>query len=155
MSQAVDALKICLIRIKCGQSFSQASKDLQFPIKDKGARLFAQDLFQKILSQSIPAQSGVEALREHLLLLEKSRALLSSKTLMPKMQSKVLGFLGILVIVLSPIVMPSEMSPKFVHLALSSLLIGLALYFSFKMSKALERYFWFSSWMQLLSLWRT
>lgn len=155
MSQTSDSLKICIVRIKCGQSFTKAVQDLSFPIEDLRTRQFAQGLFQKILSQSLPALNSIEALREHLLLIERSRKLLHSKTFMPKMQCKILGVLGFLLVMSCSLLMPREFRPSLLHATASSSLIAIALLLSFKMSKALEKHFWFSNWIQLLSFWQT
>lgn len=155
MSQASDALKICLIRIKCGKSFTQAIEDLAFPIEEQRVRQFARELFQKILAQSLPALNGIEALREHLLLIEGSKKLLQTKTFLPKMQSKILGILGTLLVVACFFLLPSELKPDLRFASISLGMIALALWISFKLSQALEKHFWFSAWIQILSLWKT
>ncbi|MBS1985009.1 MAG: hypothetical protein JST16_12640 [Bdellovibrionales bacterium] len=151
MDQLIDALELVLLRVRCGETLSQALHALpELRAPRELCRLWVR-LRDRMLDGGIPTEGTLESLLQHLILKQRIGNLLAQKTLNARLQAQVIAGLGVLVGIVAYCLFPEELQPPPLLLLGSAALLAAGTLWIFRLIHRTESTLWFADWLVLLS----
>lgn len=150
LNTLIDALEQVLIRVRCGNTLTQAVSDMPSIEAEERWCYQWKDLRDRILNGEIAAES-IEALIAHLRLVSKIESLKIQKTQGPRMQARLIIALAIGFALISSFLFPPDMRPSGIMILTSWGLIALGHAWMRRELGRSGRIFWFADWLGFLA----
>lgn len=135
-----------LVRVRCGETYTQATRDLprvQVPVR--WVRTW-QGLRDRVLAGELLAESAVESFATQIRVETEVARLLNRKSRLPRTQSQVIVGIGILFWLASQLLFPAILRPGWKLSLLTAAIFGAGTYASRRLIAAAERGLWFTDW---------
>lgn len=135
-----------LVRIRCGETYAQATRDLpRMEVPARWARTW-QGLRDRVLSGELLAEAAVESFAAQIRVETEVARLLTRKSRLPRVQSQVIVGIGILFWLASQFLFPPILRAGWKLSLLTAAIFGVGAYASRRLVAAAEKGLWFTDW---------